>query len=284
MRTMAATFDETALPPSQADTVELPGRAVTFCDRRHARGFWMPTHTHEEAHAAFVLEGRIQTFTRQSTTTSDPATLLFVPRGETHATQYHDPVRALYITFHAPWWERFGPAGGALHEPREYEDGPPLALAKRLHKEFQSRDNLTPFMLEGLTLELLVAMSRSRPVTEEARAPRWLQNARDHLHSHPNEPLSIEALATEVGVHPGHLMRSFRRHFHCTMGEYVRRLRVRQARQMLTTGDSTLAEIAVELGFCDQSSFCKTFKRMTGLTPTEMRNAENVSHTQTMFP
>jgi AraC family transcriptional regulator len=70
-----------------------------------------------------------------------------------------------------------------------------------------------------------------------------------------------------------HLARTFRRHYHCTVGEYMRQLRVNFACRQLREGSRPLMEIALAVGFSDQSQFSRTFKRVMGLTPAAFRAA-----------
>jgi AraC family transcriptional regulator len=72
-------------------------------------------------------------------------------------------------------------------------------------------------------------------------------------------------------VHPGYLASAFRRHFGCTIGEFVRRQRIALACRALTDGDAPLADVAIEAGFADQSHFTRTFKRQLGMTPAAYR-------------
>src|SRR5262245_35676700 len=71
--------------------------------------------------------------------------------------------------------------------------------------------------------------------------------------------------------HPVHLAREFHKYYQCTIGEYLRKLRIDFACHEVISSDSTLAEIALDAGFFDQSHFSRTFKCHTGLTPTEFR-------------
>ena len=76
-----------------------------------------------------------------------------------------------------------------------------------------------------------------------------------------------------MGIHPSHLMESFRQHYHCTLGDYVRQLRIEYATHLLSASDLPASQIAHTAGFADQSHFCRTFKRLTGMTPTEFKKA-----------
>jgi AraC family transcriptional regulator len=136
---------------------------------------------------------------------------------------------------------------------------------------------MTSLMLEGLLLELLAAMSRDGTNRAESHPPRWLRQARDLLHAHFTESLSPDAVAAAVGVHPSHLMDGFRQHYHCTLGDYVRRLRVEYAAHLLAASEMPASQIAYAAGFADQSHFCRTFKQLTGMTPTQFQKASGVN-------
>ncbi len=94
---------------------------------------------------------------------------------------------------------------------------------------------------------------------------------RDRLHDDPAAHISLGGLAREVGVHPVTLARAFRRTYGCSIGEYVRRLRIVGAARRLEASDQSLAEIAMAAGFADQSHFSNVFKRQTGLSPSAFR-------------
>jgi AraC family transcriptional regulator len=83
--------------------------------------------------------------------------------------------------------------------------------------------------------------------------------------------LSLSQQAACVGVHPVHLAREFRRFYHCTIGDYIRQLRIKFACEKLVQSDLPLSEIALASGFFDQSHFTRTFKQLTGKTPQAYR-------------
>ena len=93
----------------------------------------------------------------------------------------------------------------------------------------------------------------------------------DYLDDTFEQEWSLHNLAAEMGVHPVYLCRTFSEHFDCTLGEYIRKLRMLRGWQLLTIGDGTLAEVASQSGFADQSHFTRLFKKQFGLTPGEYR-------------
>ena len=74
-------------------------------------------------------------------------------------------------------------------------------------------------------------------------------------------------------VHPVYLAGKFRRHYGASVGEYVRRLRLKTACRELSHSDAPLSDIAAGVGFYDQSHFTNACKRLTGMTPAQYRAA-----------
>jgi AraC family transcriptional regulator len=145
------------------------------------------------------------------------------------------------------------------------------ALGNRLHGEFFESDGASWLALEGLILEVLADASRAVANESGLVEPRWLRQAREMLHDRLGDPLTLSVVASEVGIHPSHLARTFRRRYGCTMGEYVRRLRIERASRELVVSRDALSEISARSGFFDQSHFTKVFRRHTGMTPAEYR-------------
>jgi AraC-like DNA-binding protein len=89
--------------------------------------------------------------------------------------------------------------------------------------------------------------------------------------SFPDRP-RLATLAREAGVHEAHLCRAFRETMGCTIGEYVRRVRVSRALVVVVGGEG-LAEAAVRTGFADQAHMTRTFTREFGRSPGRLAAA-----------
>ncbi len=83
----------------------------------------------------------------------------------------------------------------------------------------------------------------------------------------------LVTLAAIAGVHRVHVARAFRDHLGCTVGDYVRRLRVRCACELLTATAVPLTDVAMRAGFFDQSHMTRVVKRFLGVTPASLRRA-----------
>jgi AraC family transcriptional regulator len=122
-------------------------------------------------------------------------------------------------------------------------------------------------------LEVLAECSRRRTGDSERQPPRWLHQVRELLQDRFAENLTHDVVAAAAGIHPVHLARVFRRHCGCTLGDYVRKLRVDFAARQLIATDESLAGIAIAAGFSDQSHFTRTFNGQTGMTPAAFRRS-----------
>jgi AraC family transcriptional regulator len=159
----------------------------------------------------------------------------------------------------------------ALGGPREEPRGQLAWLARQLHDEFGRGGQASELVLEGLLLAVVGELTRAAPRAEGGR-PAWVGRARALIEARIREPLRLTGLARELGVHPAHLSRTFHRVFGTTVSSYVLHRRVELACAALTNDrEATLARVAQETGFADQSHLCRSFRRVTGLSPGAWR-------------
>jgi AraC family transcriptional regulator len=140
-----------------------------------------------------------------------------------------------------------------------------------MYKEFSERDEFSPVALESIATELLVAAARKQQRKGERTPPPWLARLKEYLRENFSEPPGLNELAKAVDVHPTHLARVFRQFERCTVGDFIREVRIDYARQRLLGSNEPLVDITLGAGFSDQSHFTRSFKRVTGMTPTEFR-------------
>jgi AraC family transcriptional regulator len=168
------------------------------------------------------------------------------------------------------WIERLRADSIRLENDTDFYRGAFTPLCARLHREFHQTDRAAKLAIEGLALELLAEAAR-QPDTKLRAVPPWLTQAREMLVEHFSETQTLTQIADEVGVHPVYLASAFRRKFGVTVGEFVRQLRIEHACAALGKEELSLAAIALQAGFADQSHFSKVFKSYVGLTPRKDR-------------
>ncbi|HEX8772948.1 MAG TPA: AraC family transcriptional regulator [Pyrinomonadaceae bacterium] len=249
---------------------ELNGFSLT--EAVYPPGLRMPRHTHQIAHISFIFQGSYTERHPERTWDCRTSTLVFHPFGLTHSLDFDDTETRIFTVEIKPrWFEYICEKPEILNRPAYFHGGLPVCLALRLFREYRHTDSVSSLTMEGLVLEMIAAATNDRAARGERKSSRWLNQARDFLHAEFAKNLTIEKIAKVAGVHPSHLARVFREQTGCTIGEYVRRLRIEFASHQLTSTDASLGEIAAAAGFSDQSHFSRTFKNYLGVTPGEYR-------------
>ena len=228
------------------------------------------SHSHPWLHLAMVRHGHYCRRLGRRTANYKAGSLTFLQTNDSHTDSYSPGSKCLHVVIPSDIEQRFAAEFGAQGATGEV----PLSLSVRfsiaLAREFRCPDSQSPLIVEALLFDLI---SRHLNVIRDRSSarPKWLGLLLDYLDDTFEREWTLQGIAAEMGVHPVYLCRTFSEHLDCTLGEYIREQRVLRGWQLLTIGDSTLAETAVESGFADQSHFTRVFKKRFGITPGEWR-------------
>lgn len=116
--------------------------------------------------------------------------------------------------------------------------------------------------------------SRSRPCHMAAMKPipSWkIRRLVDYIEENLDRDLSLEVMAAEVAVSPLYLPRSFKAALGESPHQYVIRRRIERAKELLTSGDTPVVDVALAVGFSSQSHLSSWFVRLVGVSPAEYR-------------
>lgn len=125
-------------------------------------------------------------------------------------------------------------------------------------------------LLEAFAKQLSKAANRliieSRP-----QEPDSVTKARRYIRENLGDRLTLEEVATHAGLSPHHFCKVFRRAVGVNLIDFINRSRVEHARQMLLKADARVSEVAFEVGYRSLSQFNRSFRTVTGESPTEYR-------------
>jgi AraC-like DNA-binding protein len=203
--------------------------------------------------------------------------------------QNHDDARNAYYypengtePWHFIWISFFSPVveamvknitdayGQIYHIPREAN------LIKTLF-DYENSGNTLRFMspFEGarLVTEILTGLGNyTLPEENKRKIPGHLiKHAQEYIHNNMGEAINIEDIAHECGVSREHLSRVFKEQVNESPSNYLTKRRIRQACRMLVSSNLSGKEIANRVGYDSAVSFNRTFKRVTKMTPGEVR-------------
>ena len=108
--------------------------------------------------------------------------------------------------------------------------------------------------------------------TEDPTANPAIRQALRYIARRYTGPLRLEEVAAHVELSPTYFSGLFRRCVGTRFVDYVNRTRVKEGRRLLAGSAFAIVDIAVALGFGDQSYFSKVFKKYTGVSPKRYRD------------
>lgn len=246
---------------------------IVATEVHHAQACRLPRHCHQAAYFCLLLEGNYREQAGSRTIEYRPFTVGFHPPDLVHSDEVGSRGGRFFCLELGSHW-----LGNLRELSAGMESAPSLCgenvvwLAMSLYRIHGEDSNQDQLIVENLVAEMLSELSLRR-LPEEKTYPAWLGAAKELLRSDVARNWTLAELAAEVGVHPVHLSRVFRQRQRQTAGDYLNRLRVQSASEEMLRGEVRLAELALTVGFADQSHFTRVFKKITGQTPAAFRAA-----------
>lgn len=228
-----------------------------------------PMHTHAEHDTlGIVINGAVLIETEADKYICEKHNLFTIPMDMPHAIS---PFRgSTYTMITACIHSEYAGERTTLEISRELEN----RLADLLG-EAESAKEYSQLLWDGLTL---LAGSRLQRLAKES----CLQELKSGLLELPELPVTIEEMSEKVCVSPFHMIRQFKKEIGLTPHQFQIQCRIRKAQKLLLKS-KTITEVAFETGFCDQSHFDKSFKKIVGMSPAAYQKAAHFAESQNVF-
>ena len=241
-------------------------------ERIYPAGLCIPLHSHDTSQLIYIESGLHWSGHSRGGDHCAPGTVRFLPAGERHENYFPTESRCIEIVLRPSILELAREHAGALPESGELSARSADALGAQLECELRRQDDAAALEIEAITLQLLVRNTKD-DLRRERTVPPWLTHVREMLHERSMDRLTLADLACCAGRHPVQISREFHRYFRCTIGAYVRQVRIARAQRLFSLDEMSVAEIALACGFSDQSHFTTQFRRLTGLPPRKFRES-----------
>ena len=96
-----------------------------------------------------------------------------------------------------------------------------------------------------------------------------------YIHNHSNEPLNLNSLAESFDLNATYCSRLFLKYYSCNFTEYLRNIRMSKACDLLKL-NYDVSDVAEKVGYSDYFHFCKSFKKVYGITPYKFKTINKI--------
>lgn len=153
-----------------------------------------------------------------------------------------------------------------------------FGLMEKLSSHFitKGQDATAQMRMNVLFLEIIYRCMRIyEGVADPSDMPanRRVREAYEYINENFAKDCSLKKIAASVHLTPNYLHTIFTRQIGMTPLAYVTRKRIERAKLQIMSGDKSMQEIALSLGFCSQSHFNRVFKSYCGITPAQYRES-----------
>ena len=255
-------------PPLRVENI------YTFFYQEKEPGFCFSGESHEILELTYVDHGCLHSVTDGQEMTLEQGDLTIYGPGQFHM-QYADidvAVRYVTITFSlsGSGWQKL-----LNRKFQAAQEG--LMLLERLLREMEqpglfAEDTIVSLL--SLLLLHLLRLDQDRPKAPTSvgaiqNENELIRRTQLYISQHLRQKLSVPGVARHVGVSASYLTALFQKHLHIAPGEYIRRLKLQESKQMIREGKLNFTAIAEELNYSTVHHFSRQFKEKFGITPTE---------------
>ncbi|MDR6564382.1 MULTISPECIES: AraC family transcriptional regulator [unclassified Arcicella] len=249
-------------------TIHLDGLTLTDTVYTQPKVDW---HYHENAYFTFILAGDVIEGNKKEVYHCPAGTLLFHHWQDAHYNIKPEGfTRGFHVEIEKSWFDELLLKGDNIQGNVNLSDPALKLLMYKIFTETKIQDPTSPLSIQGLLLDVLSQMAEGHQSLLH-KNPSWVATINEILNDQFADNLTLGFLSETLNIHPVHLSRDFSKYFHCTFGEYIRKLKVQKSLSLLSDKRKQLTDIAFECGFADQSHFIRCFKQINGMNPSAYR-------------
>ncbi|MDR0266557.1 AraC family transcriptional regulator [Paenibacillus sp.] len=260
-----------------ADVTFYRDEALPFLEakRCHKSDLAYQKHFHEEYSIGLIDEGETQAWCDGVLWRVETGRIISFPPLILHACQPAEDVRWKYkmLFIKQEWFAHLEmPEINRLQIPFLLEKGRNKACGMQLNRTMEALTcSATPLEIETSLIELVHKLV-DKHAHDQTHEPygmvetKYVNLIREYIHAHYTDRITLDTLEREAGISRYHLIRIFKKGTHLPPHAYQNLLRINYAKKELKNRRS-IAEIAVDIGYYDQSHFIKAFAKIVGATP-----------------
>ena len=259
--------------------------------------FHVPLHWHDEMELIYIKKGTVTITVDFKPYTVHAGTIALILPGQLHGIEQHEQESAEYenIIFHpnlliskktdASGADYLFPLlSGKLSVPLLYTPDSPCyqEIASCVDANDEINRTNPPgyelFIKSQLYMLFFILISRcelEEPPKKDHKSLEKMKLILKYIENHYMDKIAIADISREVGLSQSHFMKYFKNTMGTSFIDYLNEYRLTMASRLLISSDSSILDIASEVGFENLSYFNRIFKKRYEMTPREYRKREN---------
>lgn len=266
-----------ATPPKRSFEVQcnLKVNAVyTFFYQEKERGFFFPGEAHPMLELTYVDQGSLHSVADGLDLLLEQGDMALYGADQWHMQYAPIDVAPRFVTIS---FSAEGIAADRLLNRKIRPSRAATMFLRQMLREQELADAYsTDIILHLLSMLLLTLLRESHAPALPAASARAthseneiIRRAQQYISTHIRQKLSVPFVAKSIGVSPSYLTALFHKNLQISPGEYIRRIKLQESKQMIRENNMSFTEIAAALQYSTVHHFSRQFKEKFGITPTE---------------
>ena len=249
-------------------------KILTFFYQEKEQGFLFSGESHPVAELTYVDHGTLHSVADGQDLLLEQGDLVIYGPGQWHM-QYADmevSPRFLTVSFDAPGYNLAPLLNRKFRSPQKA-----IALLQKMLREQEQMDEFSPDMMLCLLTQALLQLQRQTDAPADplksihclTNENEIIRKAQQYISTHVRSRLSVPLVARSADVSTSYLTALFHKHLQISPGEYIRRIKLQESKQMIREGNMNFTEIAQTLQYSTIHHFSRQFKEKFGVTPSQ---------------
>lgn len=249
-------------------------RIYTLFYQEKEKGFIFSGESHSLVELTYMDQGSLHSVADGQDILLEQGDLMLYAPNQWHM-QYADidvSPRFMTITFDAGEYDFSDLYNRKFKSPQKVTE-----LLQKMLREQDKMDELSGDMLLSLLVQVLIKLKRlSSTPADTLKSAHCLNNeneiirrAQQYISSHVRSRLTVPLVAQNTDVSTSYLTALFHKHLQISPGEYIRRIKLQESKEMIREGNMNFTEIAQALQYSTIHHFSRQFKEKFGITPSQ---------------
>ncbi|MDO4275822.1 MAG: AraC family transcriptional regulator [Eubacteriales bacterium] len=220
----------------------------------------------------YILKGRAKVFCEGRAFDAEENQTVFLDCCKPHGYEAKEGLETLWFHFDGHNTEEFyrylyNLQGCVMNA------GDPYTIKNNMYKIYHmhSGKEVIDEALQSAYIARILAEFFPHRICRDKESPTGIEKSINFIHEHFKEGINVKMLASQAALSEYHFLREFKKETGFTPHEYLVKTRMNKAKVLLRGENESIAQVAEECGFSNESTFIKTYKRHTGMTPGKFR-------------